>query len=102
MYIKKLAPRLFMLLVIASLLATSVATSMPALAQDANAPITVWNDQDRQPMIDAFIKASPDKGKLIKAVIVDREQFPAKVLLFNNTNQGWPDVVFAEPRLVGR
>ena len=39
---------------------------------------------------------------MIKAVAVDREQFPAKVLLFNNTNQGWPDVVFAEPRLVGR
>ena len=35
-------------------------------------------------------------------MVVDREQFPAKVLLFNNTNQGWPDVVFAEPRLVAR
>jgi multiple sugar transport system substrate-binding protein len=49
-------------------------------------------------MIDAYLKAHPDKAKLIKAVVVDREQFPAKVLLFNNTNQGWPDVVFAEPR----
>ena len=24
------------------------------------------------------------------------------MLLFNNTGSGWPDVVFAEPRLVGR
>ena len=51
---------------------------------------------------DAFLKANPDKASLIKAVVVDREQFPSKVLLFNNTNQGWPDVVFAEPRLVAR
>ena len=69
---------------------------------DENAPITVWIDADRQPAFDAYVKAHPDKAKLLKAVTVDREQFPAKVLLFNNTNQGWPDVVFAEPRLVGR
>jgi multiple sugar transport system substrate-binding protein len=69
---------------------------------DENAPITVWIDQDRQPYIDAYKKANPDKASLIQESIVDREQFPAKVLLFNNTDQGWPDVVFAEPRLVGR
>lgn len=69
---------------------------------DDNAPITVWIDQDRQPYIDAYKAANPDKADLIQEAIVDREQFPAKVLLFNNTNQGWPDVVFAEPRLVGR
>ncbi len=71
-------------------------------AAAAEKPITVWIDQPRMPMIDAYKKAFPAKAKLIKAVVVDREQFPAKVLLFNNTNQGWPDVVFAEPRLVGR
>lgn len=82
-----------------------VVTATPEPTQnpyDDNAPITVWIDQPRQPMIDAYLKAFPDKANLIKAVIVDREQFPAKVLLFNNTDQGWPDVVFAEPRLVGR
>jgi ABC-type glycerol-3-phosphate transport system substrate-binding protein len=104
MFLKKFAPRLLTLSVAVSLMATAVATATPASAQsgDANAPITVWIDQPRQPMIDAYLKANPDKAKLIKAVVVDREQFPAKVLLFNNTNQGWPDVVFAEPRLVGR
>lgn len=71
-------------------------------AAAAEAPITVWIDQPRMPMIQAYARAFPDRAKLVKAVIVDREQFPAKVLLFNNTNQGWPDVVFAEPRLVGR
>jgi ABC-type glycerol-3-phosphate transport system substrate-binding protein len=69
---------------------------------DDNAPITVWIDQDRQPYIDAYKAANPDKASLIQEAIVDREQFPSKVLLFNNTDQGWPDVVFAEPRLVGR
>jgi len=70
-----------MLFVVLSLMASVVVTSTPAKAQatDDNAPITVWIDQDRQPMVDAYIKAFPDKGKLIKVSIVDREQFPAKV-----------------------
>ena len=79
--------------------ATQAPTANP---YDDNAPITVWIDQPRQPAIDAFLKANPADASLIKAVVVDREQFPSKVLLFNNTNQGWPDVVFAEPRLVAR
>ncbi len=103
MSIKKFAPKFFALVLILSMVGTLIFATTPARAQtDDNAPITVWIDQDRQPSIDAYVKANPDKGKLIKAVIVDREQFPAKVLLFNNTGQGWPDVVFAEPRLVGR
>lgn len=69
---------------------------------DDKAPITVWIDTTRQAAIDAYKKANPDKAALIKEVIVDREQFPAKVLLFNNTNSGWPDVVFAEPSIVGQ
>lgn len=69
---------------------------------DPKAPVSVWIDQDRQPAFDAYVKAHPDKKDLLKAVIVDREQLPAKVLLFNNTKSGWPDVVFAEPRLVAR
>ena len=125
MSIKKLISTLFFVSIIASLLAacgapatpqtvevtkivngeTVVVTTTPAPTAnpyDDNAPVTVWIDADRQPAFDAYVKANPEKGKLLKAVTVDREQFPAKVLLFNNTSQGWPDVVFAEPRLVGR
>lgn len=69
---------------------------------DDNAPITVWIDADRQPAFDAYVAAHPDKASLLTAVTVDREQLPAKTLLFNNTDQGWPDVVFAEPRIVAR
>jgi ABC-type glycerol-3-phosphate transport system substrate-binding protein len=78
------------------------ATPAPTVLGDPTAQVTVWIDQDRQPAFDAYVKAHPDKKDLLKAVIVDREQFPAKVLLFNNTKSGWPDVVFAEPRLVAR
>ena len=99
MSIKKFVSVLFALVLTSGLLA---ACGSPAPAANTNAPITVWIDQVRQPMIDAFLKANPADASLIKAVVVDREQFPSKVLLFNNTNQGWPDVVFAEPRLVAR
>jgi ABC-type glycerol-3-phosphate transport system substrate-binding protein len=126
MSFKKLVSALFALTLVAGMLAACGSPAAPATAivvtqmvngqpvvitatpeatanpYDETAPITVWIDQDRQPMVDAYLKANPDKASLIKAVVVDREQFPAKVLLFNNTNQGWPDVVFAEPRLVAR
>jgi maltose-binding protein MalE len=82
----------------------STATGTPGASGgiDKTDKITVWIDQPRQPAIDAYKKAHPDVAGLINAVIVDREQFPSKVLLFNNTGSGWPDVVFAEPRLVVR
>jgi multiple sugar transport system substrate-binding protein len=79
--------------------ATAAPTANP---YDENAKITVWIDTTRQAAIDAFTKKYPDKAKLLNVVLVDRGQFPAKVLLFNNTGQGWPDVVFAESSIVGR
>ena len=69
---------------------------------DSNAPITVWIDDTRKPVVEAFKKKYPEKAALIKEEVVDRGQFPAKVLLFNNTGKGWPDVVFAEPNLVAQ
>jgi len=73
-----------------------------ATTGNSQTPITVWIDTTRQAAVDAYKKANPDKAALIKEVIVDRAEFPAKVLLFNNTNSGWPDVVFAEPSIVGQ
>lgn len=82
------------------------ATAAPAdeaLPQgDENAPITVWIDDTRKATVEAFKKKYPDKAALIKEEVVDRGTFPAKVLLFNNTGKGWPDVVFAEPNLVAQ
>ncbi|MFN8455874.1 MAG: hypothetical protein U0401_14615 [Anaerolineae bacterium] len=45
---------------------------------DENAPITVWIDADASPAFDAYVAAHPDKANLLKAVTVDREQFPAE------------------------
>ncbi len=73
-----------------------------AKVTDTTDPITVWIDQPRQPVVDGFKKKYPQYASLVTSTIVDRETFPAKDLLFNNTKSGWPDVVFAEPRLVGR
>lgn len=73
-----------------------------AQVTDTTDPITVWIDQPRQPVVDGFKKKYPQYASLINSTIVDRETLPAKTLLFNNTGSGWPDVVFAEPRLVAR
>lgn len=85
---------------------TEAATAAPAaeaaVTTDENAPITVWIDDTRKPLVEAFKKKYPEKAALIKEEVVDRGQFPAKVLLFNNTGKGWPDVVFAEPNLVAQ
>src|SRR5262249_16141794 len=64
------------------------------------APITVWIDPARKPMADLWSKTHPDQASLVKFEIVDRGQFPAKVLLFNNSGSGWPDAIFAEPNIV--
>src|SRR5271165_2612883 len=70
--------------------------------QNSNAPITVWIDADRMTAVDDYKKAFPADASKINAVVVDRNQFPAKVLLENNIDSGWPDVVFAEPDLVAQ
>src|SRR5664279_2247108 len=73
-----------------------------AQVTDTTDAITVWIDQPRQPVVDGFKAKYPKYASLINSTIVDRETLPAKNLLFNNTGSGWPDVVFAEPRLVSR
>ncbi len=87
----------------AALLLGLSAAALPASArQAAGSPITVWIDTTRQAAVDKYLAANPGDASLIKVEIVDRNQFPAKVLLFNNTGSGWPDVVFAEPNLVAQ
>lgn len=69
---------------------------------NGSGPITVWIDSDRQKAVDLFKQTHPSEAGLINAVVVDRNTFPAKVLLENNINSGWPDVVFAEPDLIAQ
>lgn len=77
-------------------------SSGDAPATDDNAPITVWVDSTREGAVKLFKEKFPDKADKINIELADRAQFPAKVLLFNNSGSGWPDVVFAEPELVGQ
>ena len=81
--------------------AAAAAGSSPG-PYDDNAKITVWIDQVRLPAVEAYKKAFPAKAALIKTEIVDRGQFPGKILQYNQAGQGWPDVVFAEPNLVAQ
>jgi len=67
---------------------------------DDKAPVVVWIDAARKPAMDKYLETHPDKKDLVTFEIVDRAEFAAKVLLFNNAGSGWPDVVFAEPNIV--
>ncbi len=67
-----------------------------------SARITVWLDPTRLDGAEIYQKLFPDKASLIDFQVVDRSQFPADVLRFNQQGQGWPDVVFAEPELVAQ
>ena len=49
-----------------------------------------------------YQKLFPNKASQIDFQIVDRSQFPAEILGFNQQGKGWPDVVFAEPELVAQ
>ena len=73
------------------------APAAEAPAGSTGAPITVWVDTTREAGAQLYKTLHPDVADLINIELVDRAQFPAKVLLFNNTGSGWPDVVFAEP-----
>ena len=64
--------------------------------------ITVWLDATRMEGAKIYQKLFPNKASLIDFQIVDRSQFPAEILGFNQQGNGWPDVVFAEPELVAQ
>ena len=81
--------------------APPVATPPPT-ATAPQAPITVWLDATRMDGAKLYQKLFPEPAARIDFQEVDRSQFPAEVLRFNQRGQGWPDVVFAEPDLVAQ
>ena len=64
--------------------------------------ITVWLDSTRMDGAKIYQQLFPDKAAQIDFQIVDRNQFPAQVLRFNQQGEGWPDVVFAETNLIAQ
>ncbi|MFV9423546.1 ABC transporter substrate-binding protein [Microbacterium sp. S1037] len=69
-----------------------------AAEQDPSSTITVWVDSSREPIAQAFEKANPD----VKINIETYDggsggsgSFQQKVALFDQSGEGWPDVVFS-------
>ena len=74
--------------------------SVPTASSDAR--ITIWLDAVRMDGAKIYQKLFPEKAALMDFKEVDRGQFPAQVLRYNQQGKGWPDVVFAEPDLVAQ
>jgi len=75
-------------------------TAFKPVTQDESATITVWADSTRLPAVQAYQKANPNAK--LKIVTYDGSAdgstyLQTKVQLFDRTNEGWPDVVFAAP-----
>ncbi|HEX3964145.1 MAG TPA: extracellular solute-binding protein [Trebonia sp.] len=69
-------------------------------SQVSGSAITVWTDSTRLPVVQEYQKEHPD----VKMNIVTFDgsadgstYLQTKVQLFDRTNKGWPDVVFASP-----
>ncbi|MFZ4895617.1 ABC transporter substrate-binding protein [Plantibacter sp. Mn2098] len=76
------------------------AGSFTPVTQDESSEITVWADSTRLPSVEAYQKANPDVK--MKIVTYDGSAdgstyLQTKVQLFDRTDKGWPDVVFAAP-----
>lgn len=66
--------------------------------QEADSTITVWVDAAREPIAKAFVDANPDVPISIETYDGNSGgsgSFQTKVSLFDQSGEGWPDVVFS-------
>lgn len=66
--------------------------------QDADATITVWVDATREPLANAFVEAYPDVPVTIETYDGNAggsDSLRTQVALFDQADQGWPDVAFS-------
>lgn len=69
-----------------------------AVEQDKGSKITVWVDAAREPLAKAFQEANPDVPISIETYDGNAGgsgSFQTKVALFDQSGEGWPDVVFS-------
>ena len=69
-----------------------------AVEQDSNSAITVWVDASREPLATAFKEDNPDVKVNIETYDGNAggsDSFKTKIALFDQSNEGWPDVVFS-------
>jgi len=79
-------------LAIAALAACAIPAAARATPTRAIPTLVVFTDATRLPGFQLYAKTHPGVHLQIKTV--DMGSFPTKVLLFNRTGAGWPDVVF--------
>ncbi|MEV8268421.1 carbohydrate ABC transporter substrate-binding protein [Microbacterium sp. NPDC076911] len=66
--------------------------------QVADSTITVWVDAAREPIANAFVEANPDVPVSIETYDGNAGgsgSFQTKIALFDQSGEGWPDVVFS-------
>ncbi|MCX6045706.1 MAG: ABC transporter substrate-binding protein [Chloroflexi bacterium] len=103
---KKIVFSVLSALLILSFVLTACGAGAPPAAgpagvqTDKNASIEVWIDAAREESAGKFIKAFPDKGKLVSLTTTDYGQLPQKILFWNNVGGGWPDASFGGPNIV--
>ncbi|MGZ0712999.1 ABC transporter substrate-binding protein (plasmid) [Coraliomargarita sp. W4R53] len=69
-----------------------------AAEQEAGSTITVWVDAAREPLAQAFEEANPDTPISIETYDGNAGgsgSFQTKIALFDQSGEGWPDVVFS-------
>jgi ABC-type glycerol-3-phosphate transport system substrate-binding protein len=68
-------------------------TDTDDVPQDSDAEILVWTDATREPGFQQYAEQHPEAN--LKIETYDGGALLAKILLFNKTGEGWPDVVFS-------
>ena len=61
---------------------------------DANATLTVWTDDTRQPAVQAYQSAHPGAKMNIVLTSLKPGEISQKIALADKAGSGWPDVVF--------
>ena len=79
----------------------AITTPSPA-TKASQARAVVWLDSTRMDGANLYRQLFPDLAGQIDFQMVDRSQFPAEILRFNQEGQGWPDAVFAETNLIAQ
>ena len=81
-----------------ALLSACAGDTGTAVEQDADSAITVWVDASREPIANAFKEENPDVKINIETYDGNAggsDSFKTKIALFDQSNEGWPDVVFS-------
>jgi multiple sugar transport system substrate-binding protein len=81
-----------------ALLSACASDGGTAVEQDSSSPITVWVDASREPIANAFKEENPDVEINIETYDGNAggsDSFKTKIALFDQSNEGWPDVVFS-------